>query len=64
MAIPDYETLIKADAYVAINELLQAAQGEIIVLHHQDILLLEDGRAALGVVLQDHAYLARHRRRL
>lgn len=36
-----------ADAYVAINEFLQVAQGEYIILTHQDILLMEDGRPDL-----------------
>lgn len=43
----------KADAYVALNEFLQTASGEIIVLHHQDILLLDDGRAELEARLDE-----------
>lgn len=30
----------KADAYIGVNELLQAACGDYVIIHHQDILLL------------------------
>jgi hypothetical protein len=36
-----------ADAYQALNEFLQAAGGDHLILCHQDILLLEHGRAEL-----------------
>lgn len=36
-----------ADAYVAMNEFLQSAQGDYVILCHQDIVLLEHGRGEL-----------------
>lgn len=36
-----------ADGYVALNEFLQSAKGKYVVLCHQDVELLEDGRAEL-----------------
>ena len=36
-----------ADAYIGYNEFLQAARGEFVVLLHQDIVLLNDGRVEL-----------------
>lgn len=43
----------QADGYVALNEFLQAARGRHVVLCHQDVLLLEDGCAALTARLED-----------
>lgn len=43
----------KADAYVALNEFLQTATAEFIVLHHQDILLLEHDRSYLEARLDE-----------
>lgn len=37
----------KADAYVGLNEFLQAAAGRYVILSHQDVLLLDDGRIDL-----------------
>lgn len=36
-----------ADAYTATNEFLQSARGDYVVLCHQDVVLLQDGRAEL-----------------
>jgi len=41
-----------ADAYVAVNEFLQTAQGQYVVLCHSDIVLLDDGRARLEECLR------------
>lgn len=40
-----------ADAYVATNEFLQSAQGDYIILCHQDIVLRDSGRAELDQAL-------------
>jgi hypothetical protein len=40
------------DAYQGLNIFLQAARGQYIVICHQDIALLEDGRRELEVVIQ------------
>lgn len=42
-----------ADAYVAVNEFLQAALGTYVILVHQDILLIEHGRAQLDKVIAE-----------
>jgi len=41
------------EAYVGYNRFLQAARGEYVVLCHQDVALLDDGRARLDAVLAD-----------
>jgi hypothetical protein len=43
----DNSTSNRADAYVATNEFLQSARGDYVVLCHQDVVLLQDGRDAL-----------------
>ncbi len=43
----------KYDAYAAYNAFLLAANGEYIVLCHQDILLLQDGRCELDRIIAD-----------
>jgi hypothetical protein len=43
----------RADAYVATNAFLQTARAEIIVLHHQDVRLVEDGLDDLLARLDD-----------
>lgn len=37
----------RGDAYVTLNEFLQAATGAYIIICHQDVVLLDDGRAEL-----------------
>jgi hypothetical protein len=41
------------EAYVGYNRFLQTARGEYVVLCHQDVALLDDGRARLDAVLAD-----------
>lgn len=41
----------RADAFVATNEFLQAARGDYVILTHQDITLLDHGRAELEHML-------------
>lgn len=43
----------RADAYVALNEFLQAARGRYVILCHQDVLLLDDGRDELETWLAE-----------
>lgn len=43
----------QADAYVALNEFLQAARGEFIILTHQDVTLIDDGAAELEARLSE-----------
>lgn len=43
----------QADAFVAANEFLQAACGDYVILCHQDIFLLADGRAELEERLEE-----------
>lgn len=43
----------RADAYVALNEFLQAARAERIILCHQDVLLLDDTRRDLDARLDE-----------
>ena len=42
-----------ADAYVALNEFLQVARGDYVVLCHQDVKLIEHGRTELEKCLAD-----------
>lgn len=42
-----------ADAYVASNEFLQAARGDHVILSHQDVTLIEHGRAELDAFLEE-----------
>lgn len=37
----------RADGYVALNEFLQASQGQYVLICHQDVLLLDHGREIL-----------------
>jgi hypothetical protein len=48
------------DAFVAYNRFLQQAQGRYIVLCHQDILPLEDGRVRLDALLTELDALDQH----
>lgn len=41
------------DSYTGYNLFLTVAQGEYIILCHQDVQLIQDGRAKLDVVLED-----------
>jgi hypothetical protein len=43
----------KYDAYAAYNAFLLAATGEYVVLCHQDVLLIKDGRAELDRVIEE-----------
>jgi len=43
----------QADAYQALNEFLLVAQGDILIVCHQDVILLDDGRAELESRLRD-----------
>lgn len=43
----------RADAFVALNEFLQAARGDHVVLTHQDVTLLDHGRAELDACLDE-----------
>jgi len=43
----------KADAYTALNDFLQVASAEIIVIHHQDIALLDDDVAVFSARLEE-----------
>jgi len=42
-----------ADAYRGLNALLDAARGDIVILCHQDVRLIGDGRAALETRLRE-----------
>jgi hypothetical protein len=42
----------KYDAYAACNKFISAARGSYIILCHQDIILLEDGRSKLDSIVQ------------
>lgn len=42
----------RADAYVAVNEFLQAATAPYLIIVHQDVLLIEDDRAKLDQLLK------------
>ncbi|MEZ5843544.1 MAG: hypothetical protein R3D27_07400 [Hyphomicrobiaceae bacterium] len=44
---PQGSSFLKADAYRGLNAMLAAARGDIVILCHQDVRLLADGRAAL-----------------
>jgi len=48
----------QADAYVGTNEFLQASRAPRIIVCHQDILLLEDGRSRLDECLDELSRLA------
>jgi hypothetical protein len=43
----------RADAYVALNEFLQAARGDYVILTHHDVTLIEHGRAELDACLDE-----------
>jgi hypothetical protein len=47
----------KYDAYAAYNLFLQAAKGEYIILCHQDVVLIEDGRRALDHIIESMSLL-------
>ena len=42
----------RADAFIANNEFLQAARGSYVILTHQDVTLIEHGRAELEEMLE------------
>lgn len=43
----------QADAYVGLNEFLQAADGDYVILMHQDVTLIDDGRIELELRLKE-----------
>lgn len=47
----------RLDAYAGITAMLAAAQGDIVILCHQDVTLLADGRAELEARLAELAHL-------
>ncbi len=49
----DNSGVVQTDAYRGLNALLNAAAAPIVILCHQDIRLLQDGRADLDARLQD-----------
>jgi hypothetical protein len=51
--VMDNSATNQADAYVALNEFLQAATGIYVVLCHQDLLLLDAGRVELEARLAE-----------
>ncbi len=55
-AQPDTEFIAArqaTSAFAALNAILERAKGEYVILCHQDIRLLEDGRASLDTLIED-----------
>ncbi len=48
----------QTDAYDGLNSILNAAQGRIVILCHQDVLLVDDGRPELERCLSDLTKIA------
>ena len=49
----DNSEKIQYDAYQGINKFLTTAKGRYIVICHQDVLLIDDGRQKLDAVLSE-----------